>query len=94
MREIDWYFDPKIYELEKRLLFDAGPHYVGHELMVPEVGDYHALAWANNAQALVRGATGPQGISLTSNICRHRQAVMLQGRGKTKNIVCPLHRWT
>jgi phenylpropionate dioxygenase-like ring-hydroxylating dioxygenase large terminal subunit len=30
-----------------------------------------------------------------SNVCRHRQAVMLRGRGNTgSNIVCPLHRWT
>lgn len=86
-----WYFDPRIYELEKRLLFDAGPNYVGHELMTPERGDYQALTWAGNAKALVRG---DQGVTLLSNICRHRQAVMLQGRGKSKNIVCPLHRWT
>jgi choline monooxygenase len=27
-------------------------------------------------------------------VCRHRQAIMLKGRGHTENIVCPLHRWT
>jgi choline monooxygenase len=88
---VAWYFDPKIYELEKRLLFDAGPNYAGHELLTPESGDYHALAWTGDAKALVRNASG---VSLLGNICRHRQAVMLQGRGNSKNIVCPLHRWT
>ena len=35
------------------------------------------------------------GVELISNVCRHRQAVMLRGRGNTgSNIVCPLHRWT
>ena len=34
------------------------------------------------------------GIELLSNVCRHRQAKMLSGRGSTSNIVCPLHRWT
>jgi choline monooxygenase len=29
-----------------------------------------------------------------SNVCRHRQAIMLQGAGNAKNIVCPIHRWT
>jgi phenylpropionate dioxygenase-like ring-hydroxylating dioxygenase large terminal subunit len=29
-----------------------------------------------------------------SNTCRHRQGLMLEGRGHTQNIVCPLHRWT
>ena len=88
---VQWYFDPAIYELEKRLLFERGPAYAGHELMVPNVGDYHALDWAGNAKALVRTEAG---IELLSNICRHRQAIMLKGRGTVRNIVCPLHRWT
>ncbi len=88
---VQWYFDPRIYEVEQRLLFDNGPGYVGHELMVPNAGDYHVLDWQDNAQALVRNTNG---IELLSNICRHRQAVILKGRGNTKNIICPLHRWT
>jgi phenylpropionate dioxygenase-like ring-hydroxylating dioxygenase large terminal subunit len=87
----EWYFDPRIYELEKHLLFDRGPGYIGHELMVPNVGDYHVIEWLGEAKALVRSESG---IELLSNICRHRQAVMLKGRGTARNIVCPLHRWT
>ena len=39
------------------------------------------------------------GIEVLSNVCRHRQALMLHGRGSVTrrhadNIVCPLHRWT
>ncbi len=88
---VAWYFDPKIFELEKRLLFDTGPNYAGHELLTPEVGDYHELSWTGGAKALVRNS---ESISLLGNICRHRQAVMLQGRGNARHIVCPLHRWT
>ena len=73
------------------MLFDAGPNYVGHELMVPDVGDYHTLAWMDHAKVLVRNAGG---VELLSNVCRHRQAIMLEGRGNLENIVCPLHRWT
>ena len=51
---VHWYFDPAIYEVEKRLLFDEGPGYVGHELMVPNIGDYHSLEWLSHAKALVR----------------------------------------
>jgi phenylpropionate dioxygenase-like ring-hydroxylating dioxygenase large terminal subunit len=86
-----WYFDPAIFEREKRLLFDAGADYIGHELMVPEAGDYHTLAWMDHARVLVRNESG---IELLSNVCRHRQAIMLEGRGNAQNIVCPLHRWT
>jgi phenylpropionate dioxygenase-like ring-hydroxylating dioxygenase large terminal subunit len=88
---IGWYFDPALYEIEKRIFFERGPGYVGHELMVPNAGDYHALAWMGDAKALVRN---DHGVELLSNICRHRQAVMLRGRGAVRNIVCPLHRWT
>ena len=40
---VDWYFDESIFALEKKLIFDAGPGYVGHQLMVPEAGDYRSL---------------------------------------------------
>jgi choline monooxygenase len=88
---VSWYFDQLVFEQEQRLLFDGGPHYIGHELMVPNVGDYHTLAWMDHAKALVRNAGG---LELLSNVCRHRQAIMLEGRGNKQNIVCPLHRWT
>ena len=45
-----WYFDPKVLEVEQRVLFDAGPSYVGHELMVPNLGDYHVIEWLDNAK--------------------------------------------
>ena len=92
---VSWYFDPEIFEKEKKLLFQAGANYVGHELMVPKVGDYHTLAHTDHSQVLVRnGSSEHEGIELLSNVCRHRQAIMLEGRGNTENIVCPLHRWT
>jgi phenylpropionate dioxygenase-like ring-hydroxylating dioxygenase large terminal subunit len=88
---VSWYFDREIFELEKRLLFQAGPNYIGHELMVPNAGDYHTLAWADHAKVLVNNG---ERIELLSNVCRHRQAIMLEGKGNAQNIVCPVHRWT
>ncbi|MFT4172110.1 MAG: aromatic ring-hydroxylating dioxygenase subunit alpha [Rhodocyclaceae bacterium] len=85
------YFDEEIFALEKRLLFDNGPGYVGHELMVPTAGDYSTLGWMDHAKMLMRGE---HGVDLLSNICRHRQAIMFEGQGKARNIVCPIHRWT
>lgn len=85
------YFDEKLFELEKRLLFDAGPGYVGHELMVPELGSYRSLEWLDHSKLLFRTEDG---IHRLSNVCRHRQAIMLEGAGKTDHIVCPIHRWT
>jgi phenylpropionate dioxygenase-like ring-hydroxylating dioxygenase large terminal subunit len=86
------YFDEELFRKERQLIFEHGPRYLGHALAVPEVGDYHALPQENGGRALVRTSAG---IELVSNVCRHRQAVMLEGRGRTGGqIVCPLHRWT
>ncbi len=40
---IRWNFDPQVLDIEQRVLFDAGPKYVGHELMVPNLGDYQVV---------------------------------------------------
>ncbi|MFM8919411.1 MAG: aromatic ring-hydroxylating oxygenase subunit alpha [Limnohabitans sp.] len=94
------YFDDALFQRELKTIFQQGPKYVGHQLSVPEIGDYHALPQEAGGRALVRSE---RGVELISNICRHRQAVMLQGRGSLQtqqkgsaggNIVCPLHRWT
>ena len=94
------YFDAALFQREKETLFQRGPRYVGHSLSVPEIGDYFALPQEHGGRALVRT---PSGVELISNVCRHRQAVMLKGRGNLReqqaghaggNIVCPLHRWT
>jgi len=95
------YFDQAQFEREKQLLFESGPRYVGHALAVPEAHDYFVLPQEAGGRALVRDAQGQ--IQLISNCCRHRQAIMLGGRGNLQaegkghaggNIVCPIHRWT
>ena len=85
------YFDEALYRLEQERLFARGPRYIGHELMVPENGDYHVLDADHQARYLNRSESG---INLLSNICRHRQALMLEGRGNQQHTVCPIHRWT
>jgi len=94
------YFDEALFQRELETIFQRGPRYVGHQNSVPNPGDYHALPQEGQGRALVNTA---RGVELVSNVCRHRQAVMLQGRGNLQeqrkgsaggHIVCPLHRWT
>jgi choline monooxygenase len=91
------YFDEALFKREMEVIFQRGPRYVGHQLCVPEIGDYHALSQEGEGRALLRTQ---RGVELISNVCRHRQAVILKGRGSIQggptagNIVCPLHRWT
>ncbi len=84
-----WYFDTRIFELEQRKLFDTG--YVAHEHMVPQPGDYQSIEWLDDAKVLVHG---PTGVELIDNVCRHRQALLMTGRGSARSLVCPAHRWT
>jgi len=89
---VNTYFDEDLFRKELELIFHTGPRYLGHELAVPGVGDYYALPQESEGRALVRTRDG---VELISNVCRHRQAVMLRGRGNSgNNVVCPLHRWT
>ena len=86
------YFDESLFRRELELIFQHAPRYLGHELAVPEIGDHLALVQEGEGRALVRTKDG---IELISNVCRHRQALMLKGRGHTgRHVVCPLHRWT
>jgi phenylpropionate dioxygenase-like ring-hydroxylating dioxygenase large terminal subunit len=100
------YFDEQCLAKERSLIFDRSSIYVGHEKTILNQGDWRTLPQERNARALVHGKGG---IELISNVCRHRQAVMLGGEtgnvtGTSNlsgnlsatggNIVCPLHRWT
>jgi choline monooxygenase len=85
------YFDFDIYQIEQERIFKKEPIYVGCDKLTANKGDYFSLKNEEDARILVRSGDG---VNLLSNVCRHRQAVMLQGNGNAENIVCPLHRWT
>ena len=100
------YFDEVRFAREQELVFKQSSLYVGHKKLVPKTGDWRTLAHEEAGRVLVRNQ---QGVELISNVCRHRQAVMLGGtagnvagqvnnhgnlRDTGGNVVCPLHRWT
>lgn len=88
---VSWYVDPEIHRIESDLFFAREPRYVGHLFQVPQRGDFATLAWTGHAEALIHGDAG---VRLVSNICRHRQSLLLEGRGSTQRITCPVHGWT
>ncbi|HWI83970.1 MAG TPA: aromatic ring-hydroxylating dioxygenase subunit alpha, partial [Ramlibacter sp.] len=63
------YFDEALFKREMEIIFQRGPRYVGHELSVPEPGNYYALPQEGEGRALLRTANG---VELISNVCRHR----------------------
>ena len=101
---VNTYFDPILFQQEMDVIFKQSTLYVGHEKLVPNLGDWRTLAQESAGRVLVRN---PSGVELVSNVCRHRQSIMLGGvpgnvaghenaqgnLGATGgNIVCPLHR--
>jgi choline monooxygenase len=100
------YFDEAVFQREKAMFERLTSRYVGHRQWVPEPCDWRTLAHEGGGRVLVHGR---EGVQLLSNVCRHRQALILggeagdvstrrtQGRlpgGAGGHIVCPLHRWT
>jgi len=88
---VSWYLEPRVLELERKFVFADAPGYVGHALMVPNRNDYFTLEWADHGKLLVNNDNG---VELLTNVCRHRQAIIVEGKGNARNLVCPLHRWT
>lgn len=89
------YLDAAVFEAEQQRLFAHSPQFVGHTSFVPNAGDYYALPSENEGRVLIRQHDGS--ITLSSNVCRHRQAIMLKGKGNLglgNTIVCPLHQWS
>jgi len=86
MKPSHFYFDDDILRREQ-ILFRHAP-YLAHELLVD---NYYTLPQEDSARMLVRNRNG---IECISNVCRHRQAVMMNRAGTAANIVCPLHGWT
>jgi choline monooxygenase len=54
---IGYYFHPKFQQFREQL-FTEGANYVGHELMVPEPGDYRVLETTNDQYILLRTESG------------------------------------
>ncbi|MBP6862773.1 MAG: Rieske 2Fe-2S domain-containing protein [Neisseriaceae bacterium] len=85
---IEAYFDATILAQEQLRLFNQAPQSAGHAQMVPQLYDYQVLAQHGDGLVLVHTQTG---LRLLSNVCRHRQATILEGRGHARTFTCPLH---
>ncbi len=103
---VGYYFHSK-YRNFRFNLFRDGANYVGHELMVPNVGDYRVLEIMDDQYILLRKEDNK--CVMLSNICRHQQARLIDpknrpgtdhrsGNIKSFNqaglIICPVHKWS
>ena len=87
------YKDPDVYELEVRHIVLKAWHYVGHQSMVPERGDYFLFEIAGESVIVVRDGEG--GINAFMNVCRHRGSRICDAAsGRESRFTCRYHGWT
>ena len=84
------YFDEDLHRQEIELLFNKGPGYRGHELMVPEAGDYFALPAERGGRVLVRD--GPEGHGGVRLVRAHARGLHRRAR-RTRGLVARGERW-
>jgi Rieske 2Fe-2S family protein len=87
------YRSSEVYELEVRHIMLKAWHYVGHQSMVPERGDWFLFEIAGESVIVVRDGQG--GINALMNVCRHRGSRICDAAsGHDARLTCRYHGWT
>lgn len=88
---VKWYSEDKLFELEKKSLFtESTPFYFCHESAVPNFGDVYSLPTAFDEKLIARDENE---LRVISNVCLHRQSLLVKGRAHRKHLICPVHLW-
>jgi phenylpropionate dioxygenase-like ring-hydroxylating dioxygenase large terminal subunit len=87
-----YYCDPDVLELEREHLYGKEWICIGRSDEVPRPGDYMTFTLCDEPLVAVRG--DDQKIRVLSNVCRHRGALLVDGRGNGQRFVCPYHHWS
>ena len=87
-----FYTDPKVLELEAENLFLQEWVCVGREEEVEKPGDTFVFKIWNESIVVIRGKD--EKLRALSNVCRHRGALIANGRGRRNVLLCPYHHWS
>jgi phenylpropionate dioxygenase-like ring-hydroxylating dioxygenase large terminal subunit len=86
------YTSDGFYAFEQEAILARDWFCVGRESAIPNPGDYFTLEVADEPLIVVRTHLGS--ISVLSNVCRHRAALMLNASGHCRALRCPYHGWS
>jgi nitrite reductase/ring-hydroxylating ferredoxin subunit len=86
------YLDEEVFALEQLKLFDRSWQFVGHVSEVPASG--HWIARSVTKTPVLVWRDEENSIKAFANTCRHRNATIASGCGKSRKITCPYHAWT
>ncbi|APJ04773.1 aromatic ring-hydroxylating oxygenase subunit alpha [Silvanigrella aquatica] len=90
-----WYYDPHIYEMERKSIFSSEWIYIGEENDFKNSGDYIKYEMAGYPLFLVKGEDNL--IRGFHNVCIHRAAPLVsekKGNLKNSSVTCRYHGWT
>jgi p-cumate 2,3-dioxygenase subunit alpha len=83
----------EVFDLEISRIFDHTWLYIGHEMEIPNVGDYRRRTVAGKPLFMVRSKDGE--VRAFHNTCTHRGAqVCRQDAGHAQSFQCFYHGWT
>lgn len=86
------YTSPALHALERARIFQRSWLCVGRDEYVPNPGDYYRIDVLDEPMIIVRGADG---VARALNAaCRHRNMLVVQGRGNARGFTCPYHSWS
>ena len=85
------YTSEAFYQREVEQIFRKQWNFVGRVDEIPESGNYMTLDFCGESVIVIRGKDDV--VRAFANVCRHRSARLLEGRGSCRTIVCPYHSW-
>lgn len=90
----DYYVSQEIYDLELERVFRRQWLYAGHVSQVRETGDFFSRPVGPESLIVTRDGQGA--VRAFFNVCRHRGAELCENgtTGRTKQFVCPYHRFS
>ena len=87
-----WYIELDFLALEAEKIFYKTWQPVGRVEDVMRIGDYFSCEVLDQPLVIVRNRAGE--LRGFYNVCPHRAAVVVQGRGNRKSLQCKYHGWT
>jgi choline monooxygenase len=88
-----WYFDPELYQTERRRVFAETWQVAGRVDQLAQPGSFLTTEIAGEPILVLRDGEGV--LRAFFNVCRHRAArVMQEPAGRASRLRCPYHGWT
>ena len=89
---IDNYLDPEVFKAEVDLIFKRIPLPLALSAELPHKNSYKAIEAVGVPVVMTRDGKGE--VHAMLNVCRHRGALICEGRGQARALTCPYHAWS